>query len=578
MKFPKLPDGPHPVGEAKVRFMKTLDAPYLSASAPGWSAHKTGEFSRVEVTPDPQPQTESVTLGDGWYSFSEGLRNPGSTAEKFVRIRRARRLKLGFSETGLVPEEGVDGGANYGDWIRKTVGIFAGTKGELWFVQRGEYNEDDETYPIELLRSARGEDPSLVMTLTTTAYVAGGARGMGGSVMEFYEELSPPFPSVFRFKHGRTSLLITHHNGITPLSHDGNSYSACAPALWAMRYREGVLEGYEIEGLPTEGGKCHILSDLVLLGLGRVGALIFSYTAAEAFSLGDLVCVPKLYEISENEDGVLAVRRELELSPVYDNHVPRPEAGYGTYQWIDRASSYLAYNTSVLPLTETRTLVLNRVITDWGSTNLDDRRPIVSRLQHCVFNIKTGTVESTENVTEFFRQNRPGYPPNWAPSFSGGVVVVGHGSWLRYNSFNKVAELVTEFGANKRSVTAEIGMVSPVVVGTRRQDGSGYVVYFIRSYTVDWWSELFDEAGNAGTGYEDSDPRSMLREVWVAKEDMTVFEKVCDIVEDASFSKYDYTYLIHAGTRLVPGHTLGAMPWVYDNKIPAPSWFMDAET
>lgn len=72
MTYPKLPDGPHPVGEAKVRFMKTLDAPYLSASGPGWSAHKTGGFSRVEVTHDPKPELEPVVMGGGWYSFPEG--------------------------------------------------------------------------------------------------------------------------------------------------------------------------------------------------------------------------------------------------------------------------------------------------------------------------------------------------------------------------------------------------------------------------------------------------------------------------------------------------------------------------
>jgi len=59
---------------------------------------------------------------------------------------------------------------------------------------------------------------------------------------------------------------------------------------------------------------------------------------------------------------------------------------------------------------------------------------------------------------------------------------------------------------------------------------------------------------------------------------MTVFEKVCDIVEDASDNKNDYTWLLHAGTRLVPGHTLGSMPWIHDAQLTAPAWFKDAET
>jgi len=491
--YPKLPDGPHPVGEAKVRFMKTLDAPYLSASAPGWSAHKTGGFSRVEVTPDPPPELEPVVMGDGWYSFSEGLRTPRDTSDPFVHIRKARRLKAGFKEVGLLPEEAL----NNWEWLRKTVGIHAGAKGELWFFQRGEYDEENETYPIEMLRSARGESPTVVTEFTTAASAAGAQWSLGGNYIDFHETVTPPWHFVTPFLHGRTNLLVSWHQGIAPLPYDGDTYSACAPALWAMRYREGALEGYAIEGLPTEGGKSHIMADMTLLGQGRVGAVVFSYTAEEAFSKGELVVRPRLYEISENEAGVLRVRREVSMDAIYANHVPRPDDG--NPWWIDRACAYLGFNTNVLPLTETRVLVLNRVITDWGDSMVETRRLIEFKLQHTVFNTKTGSVESVEDVTEFFLERHYGNEDN-KKYFSGGVVVVGHGTWLRYNSFKKVAELVTEFGGSKRTVTGEFGMVSPVVVGTRNADGGGYVVYFIRRYTVDDWSDAFDEVWNAGTG------------------------------------------------------------------------------
>lgn len=580
MTYPKLPDGPHPVGEAKVRFMKTLDAPYLSASAPGWSAHKTGGFSRVEVTHDPKPELEPVVMGGGWYSFSEGLRVPDYNISTFVHIRKARRLKGVFQEGGVLLEQGL----NDMEWLRKTVGIYPGAKGELWFFQVARY---DGTYRTIMLRSARGEDPTAVTAFTNAIFAAGVRWSSGNTYIASHEGLLTPYPIVTAFMHGRTSLLMMHHNWITPLrGGGGKTYSACAPVLRAMRYSEGALEGYAIAGLPTEGGKSHVMVEMPLLGEGRVGAVVFSYTAEEAFSHGELVVRPRLYEISENEVGILEVRREVSMDAIYADHVPRPDDV--NLWWIDMACAYLAYNTKVLPLTETKVLVLNKVITDWGdNTSL----PAKYKLQHTVFNTKTGSVESVEDVTEFFPKQRAGTVDNSRP-FSGdgtllcyarrvsgaGVVVVGHGTWLRYNSFNKAAELVTGFGANKRVVTNEIGMVSPVVVGTRNADGSGYVVYFIRSYTVDYWSELFDEVWNAGTGYEDSDPRSMLREVWVAKDDMTVFEKVCDIVEDSKDSKRDYTELLHAGTRLVPGHTLGSMPWIHDAQLDAPAWFKDDET
>lgn len=47
MKYPKLWDGPNPVGEAKVRALQKVSAPFLSASGPGFSAAKMGALSEV---------------------------------------------------------------------------------------------------------------------------------------------------------------------------------------------------------------------------------------------------------------------------------------------------------------------------------------------------------------------------------------------------------------------------------------------------------------------------------------------------------------------------------------------------
>jgi hypothetical protein len=65
MKYPKLPDGPNPVGEAKVRHLQTLDAPFLTAIGPGFVASKMGEF--YEVT---GAQESHQVVEDGWYSFT----------------------------------------------------------------------------------------------------------------------------------------------------------------------------------------------------------------------------------------------------------------------------------------------------------------------------------------------------------------------------------------------------------------------------------------------------------------------------------------------------------------------------
>jgi hypothetical protein len=54
-KYPKLWDGPNPVGEARLRGLEMLDAPYLTVSGPGFSAHKRGGFREVYGAPEAPP-------------------------------------------------------------------------------------------------------------------------------------------------------------------------------------------------------------------------------------------------------------------------------------------------------------------------------------------------------------------------------------------------------------------------------------------------------------------------------------------------------------------------------------------
>lgn len=63
--LPKLWDGPNPVGEAKARQLATIDAPFLSASGPGYNTRKAGDFSEVTGT-----TTKTETVVDGWLSIS----------------------------------------------------------------------------------------------------------------------------------------------------------------------------------------------------------------------------------------------------------------------------------------------------------------------------------------------------------------------------------------------------------------------------------------------------------------------------------------------------------------------------
>lgn len=66
---PKLWDGPNPVGEARARGNERIDTPYLTASGPGFSAHKKGPFREVYGE---NPSSEVV--GDGWVSSSNNAK------------------------------------------------------------------------------------------------------------------------------------------------------------------------------------------------------------------------------------------------------------------------------------------------------------------------------------------------------------------------------------------------------------------------------------------------------------------------------------------------------------------------
>jgi len=66
MKFPKLLDGPNPVGEAKARHLETIDAPFLTAIGPGFVASKKGPTSEVTGVVESKQVVE-----DGWFSFTE---------------------------------------------------------------------------------------------------------------------------------------------------------------------------------------------------------------------------------------------------------------------------------------------------------------------------------------------------------------------------------------------------------------------------------------------------------------------------------------------------------------------------
>lgn len=98
MTFPKLWNGPDAAGEAKIRQLQQLDAPYLTASGPGFVASKKGAF--CEVTRNPPVEDKSP----------DQVFIAGATTDEEVgdpMVCGAHFPALDFHRTTAVPNEGV---------------------------------------------------------------------------------------------------------------------------------------------------------------------------------------------------------------------------------------------------------------------------------------------------------------------------------------------------------------------------------------------------------------------------------------------------------------------------------------
>jgi hypothetical protein len=86
---PKLWHGANPVGEARLRGLQQVDAPYLTARAPGFSAHKRGMFSEVYGG-----GTEETSEDDPYIlSNVRVLEQEGGGAFRYALVSQESRVK-----------------------------------------------------------------------------------------------------------------------------------------------------------------------------------------------------------------------------------------------------------------------------------------------------------------------------------------------------------------------------------------------------------------------------------------------------------------------------------------------------
>lgn len=100
--YPKLWNGPNPIGESQIRYMDTVGLPYMTKSGPGFMARKKGPFVEVTgtttITPvlpfirasestDATRPSVAVTSADGSLQFSKVM-DGGSVAAKVKRTSK----------------------------------------------------------------------------------------------------------------------------------------------------------------------------------------------------------------------------------------------------------------------------------------------------------------------------------------------------------------------------------------------------------------------------------------------------------------------------------------------------------
>lgn len=545
MKFPKLPDGPHPVGEAKVRFMQTLDAPYLSASAPGWSATKSGDFSRVTVD-NGEPVQPPLELPDGWYSTS---------APPMLRIKGSSHPRKRFRERGEV---------FVGDWGEYS--LLASGRGWEWGVS----NSSEEWYVgyFRLHKLYRGgliskpvEGGFESLTFATKSEVADDVLLVTQPFMYF----------------GQPALLLTtyHPNGSGYFKgiEVGPYREYCfVPAVTVVYISNGAAQYLELT-LPTETNMLYSRARAIVLSPTRI---LVWYSEADV-TTGDVsgnlgitsyrVGPPKAFLFTLLPNGNL-LRHPVNLAALYPNIANEWVRGSEDKGYNFHAPLSLHNFTDIKPLTARRVLVHTTYqVGAWKPVN---EHLVVKEF---VFDVTTGEATEVADLSDWLRDESrnpyhlAGFDVIWDPvgnhqTDSLWTLVLGEGSWLRTKYLTGEGFKVTGYGASEEAITWRSGGCE--VVGCRTQaNPNGYRIYYVARPPGLFIAK--DDEYNPGTAQ---------RVLYEAADDLTKIKKLHTLTEAAQKSG-DYTRVTWVGSPSSPAPCDAKLPFRTDARFTMPDWYKD---
>lgn len=114
--YPKLWNGPNPIGESQIRYMDTVGLPYMTKSGPGFMARKKGPFVEVTGTTDVMPTVASIRCAE--YFAPTPTTSPSSNSSMNAAdgsIKLVRKTTGTTATTKTV--RGVDATVPLSNWI-----------------------------------------------------------------------------------------------------------------------------------------------------------------------------------------------------------------------------------------------------------------------------------------------------------------------------------------------------------------------------------------------------------------------------------------------------------------------------
>jgi len=512
MKFPKLLDGPNPVGEAKARHLETVDAPFLTAIGPGFVASKKGPTSEVTGVVESKQVVE-----DGWFSFTEP--DAGN-----VIVHGSPAPNIGFRKRGIFGNAFASGslsasGSGWG-YVREVIAIDDPSPG---YVSYRELRSRSGRKGSELYRSyylASSVEGEMGYGIYAGASTSENAYNQGHHVVSFEAERKTDTDGVVR------------QVGIIKV------FSETSPGVWSESVLPSPIAA-DTESYTIASG-CVLKPDTILVSIAKFGDILPKMYITDDYGASWTTC-PALPDIFPDQGvGWTAFKTRAQLALDFPS-----ETGQQIEErfYLQETVKMRAYGTELeiyaiaadRILIDTRYLQANAGNLQWQSLSVID--PYTGSLKWQKHSLNGNVLAP---LLKFY-DARP----------------TGFGSWIYFISDGidmYESKVITEFGAVETDVLIPLGFTSFDAPFYHRKESnevnlSPPVMYFTASDGVSSYlavtKDYFDTA------------------------------KVTAKIGDFVTSQADFSEVIWVGSANNRAPIDPTFPWRTDNRVSMPDWWIN---